>query len=125
MRYVAAGVMQGAGVVRRANLLALLATAAGLEGHVLPLVRCTWMPREPAFSIELGGRPVIRAEPIGRWLGGWCDGAPGRCGQGWPVASWRAISSISFCSPRIGRTMTVKLTSFPSLPQRKMSTPWT
>ena len=38
-------------------------------------------------------------------------------------ASWAAISSISFSSPRMGRTMTVKLTSRPSPFQRSMSTP--
>jgi hypothetical protein len=39
--------------------------------------------------------------------------APQSCGQARPAASWAAISSTSFCSPRIGRTMTVKLSSFP------------
>ena len=45
--------------------------------------------------------------------------------QAWPAANWTAINSTSFCSPRIGRTMTVKLTSFPWSFQRSMSTPWT
>jgi len=69
-------------------------------------------------------RPGLRSqrqtEPTAGRLGarvrGWRDHA-------WPAASWDAISSTSFCSPRIGRTMTVKLTSFSSPFQRKMSTP--
>jgi hypothetical protein len=46
-------------------------------------------------------------------------------GYAWPAASWIAISSTSFWSARIGRTMTVKLTSFCAAFQRRMSTPWT
>ena len=49
----------------------------------------------------------------------------GDAGQAWSAASWRAISSISFSSPRSGRAITVKLTSLPSSFQRSMSTPWT
>ncbi len=45
--------------------------------------------------------------------------------QAGPAASWGAISSASFCSPRIGRTMTVKLVSLSCSFQRSMSTPWT
>lgn len=45
--------------------------------------------------------------------------------QPWPTASWRPMCSTSFSSPRMGRTMTVKLTSLPSAFQRSMSTPCT
>ncbi len=47
-----------------------------------------------------------------------------RCRACQPV-SWRAISSISFSSPRSGRTITVKLTSLSSAFQRSMSMPCT
>jgi hypothetical protein len=113
------------GACAKVNPQALLVTVAGLEGHVLRLVLCAWIPREPRSASNLGGRPSSGRSRSGFGWAGSCGGAPGRCGQCWPVASWRAISSISFCSPRIGRTMTVKLTSFTSPPQRKMSTPWT
>src|SRR5580692_4398762 len=39
--------------------------------------------------------------------------------------SWRCISSMSLVRPRMGRTITVKLTSWSSSFQRSMSTPWT
>ena len=67
-------------------------------------------PPDSGVTLPAGNKPNL---PSPTWAQRACGCVTGQYGQAWPAANWTAINSTSFCSPRIGRTMTVKLTSFP------------